>query len=338
MDQKVLRIEDLIEDRSFVSFVFRRDEQSVQKWLLWIEQQPDNLEVINEASYILRSLYAEENAITQTEFDQEENRLVEALGLKVDSGKQIVLNKRSPLSFTFLGIAASVLIALGLGIFFNDYNGFGEDLLVQASKNGETTGVTLADGSMVILNAGSSLKYPSTFSAEVRRVYLQGEGYFDVVKDPSKPFQVVTNDIITEVLGTTFNVSAYEDEGVQVALLTGKVQLTDGNGNTVVLVQGEMATHKNEDTGFVKSEFDKKVINAWRDGDIVFKETSLKVIFNKLERHFGVKIRVAVNMDVSKKYSGSFQNESIEDILTALSIADGFAFEAKGKVITISKP
>lgn len=146
--------------------------------------------------------------------------------------------------------------------------------------------IELSDGTTVFLNADSRLKYPTSFSSTERRVYLEGEAYFEVNKDATRPFRVETKDVVIEVLGTSFNVNAYpEQSSTSTTLESGKVQINKGE-QQVVLQPGEQAC--STDTGFIVQIVDVQEFISWKDGLFIFNNMPLEQIMRQMERWYGL--------------------------------------------------
>lgn len=145
----------------------------------------------------------------------------------------------------------------------------------------------LSDGTMVYLNSESKLKYPAVFAGNERKVYLDGEAYFEVAKDINHPFKVEVRKMEVEVLGTHFNINAYaEKKAVQTTLVEGKVRVSNGIGN-VVLRPGEQALCT--DKGIRVEEVNVQEFVSWKDGLFIFNRMPLEEIMVQVERWYGVK-------------------------------------------------
>lgn len=148
--------------------------------------------------------------------------------------------------------------------------------------------ITLADGSRVLLNAASSLRFPVTFSGKERRVILQGEAYFEVAKNKKMPFIVEANGTSVQVLGTHFDVSAYgDDNAVTTSLLEGSVRLTKGAASAM-LIPGQQGIAFNSKTNFQVQQADMKVVMAWKEGYFFFRNTDIKSIMKQMSRWYDV--------------------------------------------------
>ena len=144
----------------------------------------------------------------------------------------------------------------------------------------------LSDGTVVYLNSETTLRYPEIFAGKERKVYLEGEAYFEVAKDPVHPFKVIVNQLEVEVLGTHFNINAYPGQnGIATTLAEGKVKVADG-GRQVVLKPGEQAWAT--DDGLQVREVDVKEFTGWKDGLFRFRQMPLKEIMIQVYRWYGV--------------------------------------------------
>ncbi|GHE23113.1 FecR family protein [Sphingobacterium griseoflavum] len=195
--------------------------------------------------------------------------------------------------------------------------------------------LTLADGTKVWLNAGSSMEFPSYFDGNERVVKLSGEAYFEVTKFAGgrRPFIVETTGQRVIVLGTRFNVKAYADEKESVTtLLSGSVQIATA-GETVALKPGQQAQVSQE--GVRVSEVDPLIATDWANGDFVFMEESLPSILRKLERWYDIKV-VYRSAPSAQTYIAQIGREQhLEDVLNALQRAHHFKYQLAGNVLYI---
>lgn len=189
---------------------------------------------------------------------------------------------------------------------------------------GEREQVILPDGSMVWLNSGSTLLYPSTFMSSERSVYLMGEGFFDVAKDSVHPFVVNTRFLKMQVLGTTFNVSAYpEDIQVKTTLETGALKVNLQNDTTKYYylkpnyqLVYTPSTNKVEHFHVKASDY-----SDWRMGGLFFNNIDFEQAMKILERTYGVKIHIRTSVYNNQKiYVHYNKNESLENVFHILKI------------------
>lgn len=185
--------------------------------------------------------------------------------------------------------------------------------------------IILPDSTRVWLNSGSSIRYQTPFTDGVRKVKLAGEAYFEVIHDPANPFRVVAGRGFLEVLGTTFNVKAYPEESeVEVALLEGKLSFSADEGigkrSKVILNPGERAV-SGEDRQITVSREPLEKYAAWRHGKLVFDETPMREVAQRLERWFGVKVIIADPRLNAYRFTTTFDNQSLPQVLELLEIS-----------------
>jgi ferric-dicitrate binding protein FerR (iron transport regulator) len=209
------------------------------------------------------------------------------------------------------------------------------NLVTITAPNGEKAKVTLADGSRVWINSGSSLTYDHSFNRKQRMVSLDGEAYFEVAKDPQRPFIVHTREMEIQALGTTFNVSAYSNENYSSAVLVeGKIKVSRG-GQAKILTENQRAiVDKNNHLLLTNKVFASDFIQ-WKDGNLYFENSSFDEIANTLSRVFNVEIRFASEKLRSIRFTGTLGNSSIRNALDILSLTSSMHYEMNGTVIEL---
>lgn len=227
-----------------------------------------------------------------------------------------------------LRIAAILLLPFILSTGFLSYlyiNRLQEDkhisYLEVVSAPGIVTQMELPDKSKVWLNAGSSLRYPSHFTGDERTVYLSGEGYFEVQSDRLHPFYVSVNEKMkVKAHGTKFNVNAYSDEmWVETTLETGKVDVLI-HKQSVLLKPNEQAYYSKSDQKLLIRTVNVEEKTAWKDGRLVFRNTSLDEVIKRLSRRYNVDIVMHRKTDIDYKCRASFSTESVTQILDYLKL------------------
>lgn len=203
------------------------------------------------------------------------------------------------------------------------------------TPNGGEYRVTLSDGSMVMLNAGSKISFPTDFRGSERKVYVEGEAFFKVAKNPLKPFivNVAGNEI--KVLGTQFNVSSYpEDEGIQTTLLEGSIRFTNGNGDQVVLKpdQQVISHHGKLDLQNVSAED----FNAWTKGEFLFNDVPLSTVMQKLARWYNVEVDVK-SIPQKNLYLKISRKADIDEVLDAIATATDYRLKIKENKIVFKE-
>lgn len=205
------------------------------------------------------------------------------------------------------------------------------------TTNGETYRVRLPDGSMVWLNAASSLNYPISFqNSAARVVQLFGEAYFEISKDRRHPFIVKSRGQQVEVLGTHFNVNAYSDEpAVITTLLEGSVRLKAERGVAKVLKPGQQAELTN--AGINILQVDTRSVTAWKDGYFRFKNESLQSVMRKISRWYNVEVAFQKGLP-EDTYSGAVtRHGDIRQVLEIMEGSNNIHFTIKGRRIIVSK-
>jgi ferric-dicitrate binding protein FerR (iron transport regulator) len=189
------------------------------------------------------------------------------------------------------------------------------------------------------LNVASVLRYKLNYGDTIRKVNLKGEGFFEIKKDPAKPFIVQTKHLDIEVLGTSFNVYAYDEEQiVETTVVTGKVKVKTHTSPALVayLKPDEKALYHPQ-TGDLKiAKTDKRMETAWLKGALVFRSVPLKEILYKLERKYGVTIHLDNKRIEEDVFTGSFDSEYISDIMKILQKHYQFKYKIEGDHVYIT--
>jgi len=204
------------------------------------------------------------------------------------------------------------------------------------TAKGETYQVKLPDGTLVALNAASSLKYTTAMVSNGQRVVeLTGEGYFEVAKDKAHPFIVKTSGQEIKVLGTHFNVNAYEDEEtLRTTLLEGSVQVSF-QGHKSVLKPGEQAIVKNNNIHVADADVEAAV--AWKNGEFVFTGQSITEVMNILSRWYNVEVEFKGPKTNERFESSLPKDKDITEVLELLELTNTVHFKIEGRKIIVSK-
>lgn len=273
----------------------------------------------------------------------------EKMRLKIDAGKPV----EKPKGPTFRHIislwsyaAVFLLAVLLIGQYFY-YHHKEQPVEPQSSytrfiveKGGGKSSLLLPDGTRVLLNAGTTIQYPTQFDQKERTVMLEGEGYFEVAKNEQKPFIVRLKGYDVKVLGTVFNVKAYPDMDYSTtSLISGKVFLTSYNTEGDVcgeqILQPSETARIDKQTGTITTfRVDEDFQLAWTKGLYKFKDKPFSEVVTELERLYDVTIRIDDEMLASTIFTGSFVLEStIEKVLKPLGQYNKFGYKKDGHVI-----
>ncbi|PVD52996.1 hypothetical protein DC498_06410 [Terrimonas sp.] len=259
-------------------------------------------------------------------------------------------------------MAAGIVIIFLVGRYFMQESGNLKNEELRATniittQRGSRTTVQLPDGSKVWLNADSRIHYDERFKDDLREVQLEGEAFFDVKKDSSRPFVIHTSFIDIKVLGTTFNVKSYEDEdATETSLISGKVEISIKNNpeKKIILNPNEKLVVKhNIDNDAIKNKagdesalivvkalrkdpaYKNSLETLWIDNKLVFDSETLEEVCKKLERWYNVKININDEKMKKDNYTAIFDGETLLNVLTALKMADKLDFTIQNNEVSI---
>ena len=242
----------------------------------------------------------------------------------------ILLNERVRVATSSQGI---VYEEYGKGMVTEEYN------KLTTPVGGEYS-LVLSDGTKVFLNADSELKYPVEFSDGKRIVDLKGEAYFEVHKDSLRPFIVRMNGAEVTVLGTSFNVNTYGDDGqIYTTLVNGAVRVSSvKNGQAEVLKPGMQSVMDVQSGQLTVREVDVEPYVAWREGRFVFRAMTLDLIMRQLQRWYDFEVFYQNPELKDYEFRGVIKRDmDLDKVLSVIKVTTNVDFEVKGKVITIIK-
>ena len=259
--------------------------------------------------------------------DIKEMESIDVMGAYQQAQTQIKTNRRRSMYNQLMRYAAFLTIPLLLSSLILGYLYWGatdteEKYAEVMAATGSVIRYELPDHSVVWLNSGSTLRYPTVFKKDNRNVELKGEAYFEVEADRKRPFYVNTPaGLSVYVYGTKFNVNAYEDDNsIETVLEKGKVNVISPDGKTTVqLAPGERLLYNKVDQKLLKGTVDVYEKVAWKDGKLIFRNAELGEIFKRLARHFNVDIQFNNISGKEYKYRATFRNETLPQILDYLA-------------------
>lgn len=254
------------------------------------------------------------------------------VNLKIDR----LRSKRLLFKITQYAAIFFILLSLSLGGY--EYFKPEKQISITVKSGEDVKKVMLVDGSSVWLKAGSTLKYPESFSTKKRQVFLKGEAFFDVTKNAESQFSVSTDYMHVRVKGTSFDVKVDADNKiVETILVTGKIDLLDVDKNKILDVSpGEKVTYNQSKNEYTMESVDTNISTAWRLNQFVFENATLREIANKLS----VKFNVNINMESSRLAQRKFrcvinEDETLYDILKLLEYLAPIHSKMEGKEIFI---
>lgn len=291
---------------------------------LWLAEDSENHKILNR--YI--------NAWEQP--FQDEKFFNSAEGLKRLNHK---IDKTQWISTVWLKIAAAVaLLAISSMVIWQlSSSGLMEvSTIVKNNPYGQKSTFQLPDGTIVKLNAGSKLEYPEHFDDHVRLVKLAGEAFFNVQRNEQKPFIVITGEVSTKVLGTSFNINAYaKNKEIKVSVASGKVQVSDQVGRQVYLLPNEEAIYEKSQQRLSHHTVNLDNTLAWKNNTLVFENTSIQEVIKTLTRWYGEKIRTENDAIGHCHITGSFRDETLAHVLQAIELSTNIQYKKENDTLIL---
>lgn len=331
-------------DHSLLIKFFAGESSEEENHLLheWLSASPANKKAFAQQ----KRLWDELSWKAQPETDIEE--AFRALQMKIQHPSQ---KQRKTIRFykRFSQVAAVLLILLTVAYFtawqrnskikMQDNN----QRISMIIPKGQQGQVKLPDGTMVWMNAGSTLDYAIGQSKGTREVFLQGEAFFDVARDEQRPFIVHTKDIAVKVLGTQFNVMSYADDAhTETTVAEGIVTVSKNDGKKNVLpveiTPNKKAIFDKSKEEIVVLQVEAELYTAWKEGNLVFRQESLTDIVKKLERRFDVNITLEGSELKEYYYTATFEKDkTMDEILLILQHSAPIRYKIEKNNITITK-
>lgn len=267
-------------------------------------------------------------------------------GIKEQVGDLKQVKKKKYTKFTYAAAAVAFICLISVGILYKSGFFTGKSVLPNWNEKltimGEKASIKLADGTDVLLNAGSKLTYPGFFNGAKREVYLEGEAYFEVAKDSAKPFIIRSSNLKVTVLGTKFNINSFnEEDKILVSLVEGKVSVAEeyaGMQKSLIILQPQQQLIYDKEGQACEVEyFDQQKAIGWKNNILKFEKEPLNKIFPILERTFGVKFELADNKLSSQKVTVNFKNDSFWTVASVLKNLTGLKYKTIKKGDKIEK-
>ncbi len=310
----------------------KTSEEENQQLHQWMQQSPENK----------KRLFAEKDIWDSFGFhsNKKNYEVSSELGLL----KKRIEPKRTTINLKqVLQIAAILLVTFGLG-WGSRYISFTSEQTDEVTMQeifvpkGQVNQVFLADGTRIWINSETKLITPSVFSTNERVVKLNGEAFFEVAKDAKRPFRVEVNGQQIEVLGTSFNVRAYENSNeIETTLETGQIQLHIGS-QTTLLKPGEQSLFNKSEKQLLISKVNPETFSSWKDGRYEFQNEDLLEVFKVVERWYDVEITADETYFSGMHFSGVIKrNKDAKHFLELLNLTVPIRYEMKADKIRIMK-
>lgn len=352
MCKKEYKAEDFVLDPDFQKWVLHPDSASKSYWNTFLKNNPEKYQEILLARKLVMNMSRKSMDVGEERLDQTWGNIEQALNnIKVaDRDKKVIpldssstlkkyghrnpiVYKKSMPFYRWVGIlVVAFSFAIVANLFFPQPVPQVAELPLIYEEHDAPPGVksnlTLQDGSRVILNSGSTLRYIKNFEAHQRILELEGEAYFEVAKDPQRPFKVITGPVTTQAIGTSFNIRAYKDESLDISLLTGlvAVQVNMDESRELNLEKGEGLQIDLEKQEVLRVDFDEALLLAWTRKTIVFNQAPMPEVTRVLENWYGVKVQYTNRPSRNLEVSGTFQDQTLKNVLEGLSYSARFDF------------
>ncbi len=361
-DYTAFAAEEFVFDPGFQEWVRRPTRESDLFWQQWLAGHPDKNRDLQQARQLVLSLHTEQ----PTASDEQIRLAVEQMLAQLQPASTTIVRPlwASGQSLRWLAAAASVVLIVGLGWWWQQQPATdqladqltGPVLGIQNVRQQTNSGqvplrLSLPDGSHVTLSPRSRISYPAVFSDSSREVMLTGEAFFEVVRNPAKPFAVYTDAVVTRVLGTSFRVVAYDGQPVSVAVRTGKVSVyarqeysrqvgQRSGGSGLLLLPNQQADFSVADHQFRKTLVEQPVLvdTRMKASDFEFDETPVNEVFRRLEQAYGIDIVYEAEVLTDCALTASLTDENLSDKLRIVCLGIGAKYEiVDGRVVIYAK-
>ncbi len=328
-------IDDLI-SRSLAGEASAAEDQQLAAW---IAQQDENKQHYQKTkrAFDLGGDYFTNTISNEPDLniDQEWNHFLKQVDEKKNKNIRSLSAERNPIQF-WVRIAATLLLVIASGFALNYFISRGKDIQYQTADN--TLDITLPDGSKVALNRNSELSYSSNFGEDDRNVKLKGEAFFNVERDPQKPFVIEVNEARVEVLGTSFNVQGYDlREAVEVVVETGIVKLSIADMKKgIVLNVGDRGVFIKENKTLSSAANTDPNFLSWKTNKVVFIESDLRSVVEALNEIYNANIIISTPILDTCVVTVTFDQQNLDAILNVLQTTLNLTYTKKGNQIDIT--
>jgi len=339
---------DFLADPGFIKWVNHPDRDSDTYWKNWMAAHPEHLPQLKLArELLLRVRYKEIEARPGAK-----RRILENILNAPPSAPNIAVQRQPKDTQVRVGlwekagqlarIAAILLVAVSLSwLVYSPSVSDPTSTLVQESPlihkytaPGEKLQLTLPDGTRVWLNSVSELEFPAAFDAEERLVKLSGEAFFEVEKDSRRPFKVLAAGTVTTALGTSFNINTKTSGRINISLHTGRVKVEAPLvAEGVFLDPGRELQYDAHQERVTVNGFKPTAVMGWKEGRLVFAESSLPEAVRLLEDWYGIKVQLNNAEEIDWKYSGEYQKETLDNVLNSMAYIQKFKYSIVGNQV-----
>jgi ferric-dicitrate binding protein FerR (iron transport regulator) len=359
---EAIHLEDFLTDYSFQSFVAGEDRESVERWTHWIAANPQAKKEFDTAVKVMKLLLKTRKQVSNLHTEQELKELL----AKIQDNEISLEDESSPAAWWWRAAGIILLLISVSLVFYFAFKSKQTDLVAYNEvivPLGEKAQIVLADGSHIWINSSSKIKYPVVFDKKERKVYLEGEAFFDITRNEKHPFIVYTPDLKVKVLGTSFNVKNYpNDKNAVTTVVRGLVSvesqkneiapiLVNPNENYVLNTSSAKKDKISAEPEKQTDQLPKKVlpiinkkvnveaITSWKDQMLIFFDEPLEEVALKMERWYNVKVHILDGELKKERYRGKFvNNETIYQVLEAIKFTTPISYKTKNNEFFIDKP
>ena len=317
------------------------------------EATPDELQELHERlsddteagekNRVLEQFWSRHDDGMHPSVEENLKKVLTSLDLAGATTSQVVPMRRRR---SWLWAAAAVLMAVATAALLFRHGGSHDPLASLMEKHnakGTKSIIQLPDGSKIWLNADSKIRYPESFKGASREIYLNGEAFFDVIKSPDHPFVIHLANGTVKVLGTSFNVRAYDNEPiVETSVATGRIAFIPKyrsfhkKQDTIVVAADHKASYTFTKEELHTSATSSKEDKAWTEGKLIFRGMTMEQIAIELERNFGKKVVFVDSTPMAYVFTGAFENNTLDEIMYYLSRTKNFSYKITNTELLIS--
>jgi transmembrane sensor len=355
-EYRLFDISDFVMDEDFIRWVNRKEKSDNDFWNNWLRQHPDKHMVVAEARRILESIGTEQKTLPQLEIQAEIDRLLYTI--KEQQEFPAITSGNRPTRKWWYAAAAILMIAVAGTAFFAlnreriaskkfTYEAItpSKGLVENVNTTEKTVTVKLPDGSLVDIGPHSRIGYANNFdSAATRDIYLSGEAFFTVTKNPGRPFRVFSNEIVTKVLGTSFRIRSFEkDTVIQVTVRTGKVsvysqaaadldvkELAQPNHlGGIILTPNQEVVYQKEKEKFQKVLLDRpeRIRPEAPEQTMLYEDVPIEKVFREVGDNYGIGIVYDADILKNCTVTADLRRESFYNQLMLVCKAIGANYE-----------
>lgn len=331
------KLEDFLNDDTFVAFVIKQDENELIFWDTFKEQHPSRKKVAEAAFQTILTYRRQKTFYNENAQAAIFNRISETIATQKIPAKVFKLS-------WFVKVAAVfAILFLSAVVYFNFYN-----KETQKTDFGKVKTIVLPDGSTVTLNGNSKITYAKSFGAGPREVWITGEALFDVKHlnidttniTPAERFIVHCSDMNIEVLGTSFNVKDRRDK-ISVGLLSGKIRISykdviEKENKLLVMAPGDFVKYKEGQNPSREKIQDPEILTAWVNHQLIFKNATIEEMAQVLEDDFGYEVKLQNPEQKKLRIEGEINVGRVNDLLRILSNTLHINIKTQNKTITIN--